>query len=448
MQSSQRFLLLLLPLSACAPAAPAPAAAPLDFSAPMIVAEADRLTARELWPGFDPRRIPVAIFDGEQTLLFRHPSPPSGFVPHPALEGVFVHGGRHPSVTSNSSAEIGGVTTATLVPPATPVPLRLRAAVLIHEAFHVHQRANHPRWTANEVELFTYPVDDVELLALRRLESEALRRALVAREPLAVCWAAAALELRTRRYASLLPGAAEYERLSELNEGLAEYIERRASGSEEELLPDTEFAADAVRARLYRTGAALALLLDRFAPRWQHQLVQNDSLTLDALLLGAVGERRSPCGFDVNDHARVRAAAESDIRALNARRAAQRQRILNEPGWRVTIVAPGNPLFPQGFDPLNVSVLGSGEVLHGRFLRLGNAAGTVEILGRAALTEAVGAHPLFNGVRSLTVAGLPAEPRVSTSEGTVRVEADGVRIELRGVVEHGSGSTLVRVADR
>jgi hypothetical protein len=62
---------------------PDPVPVPLPPDAFAIVAEADRLAARELWPGFDPRTVPVAIHDGEQTLLFRHPSPPAGFEPDP-----------------------------------------------------------------------------------------------------------------------------------------------------------------------------------------------------------------------------------------------------------------------------------------------------------------------------------------------------------------------------
>lgn len=81
-----------------------------------MVDEADRLAARDLWPGFDPRTIPVAIYDGERTLLFRHPAPPAGFSPVFGRDGAWEHRGRYPSVTANSSAEIGGVLTATLVP--------------------------------------------------------------------------------------------------------------------------------------------------------------------------------------------------------------------------------------------------------------------------------------------------------------------------------------------
>jgi hypothetical protein len=86
----------------------------------------------------------------------------------------------------------------------------------------------------------------------------------------------------------------------------------------------------------------------------------------------------------------------------------------------------------RGLTPANVRQLGSGEVLHTRWLRLGNAAGSVEVLGRQALTEAAGAHPLFTGVRTLTVAGLPEQPLVRTAaDGTMEVTAAGVTATFR-----------------
>jgi hypothetical protein len=65
-------------------------------------------------------------------------------------------------------------------------------------------------------------------------------------------------------------------------------------------------------------------------------------------------------------------------------------------------------------------------------LTLGGPAGMVEVMGRAALTRAAGAHPIFEGVRSLTIAGLPGEPTVTEAEGRVTIVAEGVRASLVG----------------
>jgi hypothetical protein len=60
-------------------------------------------------------------------------------------------------------------------------------------------------------------------------------------------------------------------------------------------------------------------------------------------------------------------------------------------------------MFPHGFDPLNVPVQPD-EVLHTRWFKLGNDAGTVEVMGRSSLSRAAGDHPLFTGcARSLSL---------------------------------------------
>jgi hypothetical protein len=416
------------------------------------VAEADRLAARDLWPGFDPRTIPVAIHDGERTLLFRHPAPPEGFEQLPGRKGVWTFAGRHPSVTANSRVVLGGVQTATLVRATAAVTLRARAGVLIHEAFHVFLLEAHPTWSANEVELFTYPVDAPGPLALRRLESEAMRRALdLSDTDRASCWTSTAVDLRRERYSALPESSAAYERHTELNEGLATYVERRATGEPDStVLPVEEFPPEAVRQRGYRSGVALARLLDRFSTAWRTTLERNDSIPLDALLANALASRAASaaaCAFTVAERDSIREVATSDVHALAARRAEQRRVFLERPGWRLVISAPGTPLYPQGFDPLNVQTVARGEVLHARFLKLGNEAGAIEVLERAALTVSAGAHPLFNGVRTLTLTGLANEPQVTETNGVVAVRAVGVTAEFRGAtVERTAHGVTVRLA--
>lgn len=48
-----------------------------------VLAAYDEMAGRELWPDFDPGSVPLALFDGDITWLFRHPSPPEGFRPSP-----------------------------------------------------------------------------------------------------------------------------------------------------------------------------------------------------------------------------------------------------------------------------------------------------------------------------------------------------------------------------
>jgi len=323
-------------------------------------------------------------------------------------------------------------------PDATAASL---AATALHEAFHVFQREQHPGWSGNEGDLFLYPVDDVQLLVLRRLESEALRRALAEPTPeRAAALALLALEQRRQRFRRLDAAFVSYERLTELNEGLATYVQRRAEGCTSVELPEQEFAPAAVRERTYAVGPALAFLLDRFRPGWQETLQADDSQLLDVLLAGALvasaGQGLVPVDFSAAERADAQAAAEADVAAALAARVARRQAFDALPGWRVEIVAAaGRPLWPQGFDPLNV-LLVEGGVLHTRMLALGHDGGEVSFVDAGdadleALSEGAGRHPLFEGVARLTVAGL-AEPQVEQRAGELRLEAPGFQARLRG----------------
>ena len=405
--------------------------------------------SQALWPGFDPLAVPLAVYDGERTYLFRHPASPEGFVPVPdASPAALVYEGRHEAMRANSTAEIGGVQTATVLldrayPGRAPEAL---APLAIHEAFHVYQRERHPRWSGNEADLFVYPTDSVELLALRRLETEALRRALAAEEAnVASCWSRQAIALRQERYAALDSASTTYERGTELNEGLAAYVEGRAAGRATVDLPTGEFGPAEVRLRAYATGTVLALLLDRFAPDWRTSFEADDRQTLDIALARALGSGET-CVFDAADTAEAERQAEADVEALAAAREARVAAFEGRPGWRVIVEAAGQPLWPQGFDPLNVERVGDARVLHTRFLRLGNGAGQLEVLdaGEAdveALTEGAGAHPLFNGVARMVVAGL-SEPEVREAEGAVAVRAPGFTAEFRGARLVRTGETV------
>ena len=77
---------------------------------------------------------------------------------------------------ANTGIELAGTPTASAMLDDPSQEPRLSAALLIHEAFHVFQAKRHPGWGANEADLFVYPVEIPPALALRRLESEGLRR--------------------------------------------------------------------------------------------------------------------------------------------------------------------------------------------------------------------------------------------------------------------------------
>ena len=441
-------LLLLYSLSLHVPAQPAPRVAPAAGDVYAIVAEVDRIASRaNLWPDFDPRRVPVEIYDGQTTFLFRHPDPPGEFVSLSSRQGVWAFPGRHETVTANAPVKLGGVWTATaMIDQTNKRPLKERAALVVHEMFHVHQRERHPKWAGNELELFTYPFDDAELLALRRIETESMRRAERAAAPKdAACHARLALATRRERFAHLAAGAVGYERALELNEGLARYVEALAAGAHKSDLTADEFPAEQLRTRGYATGHALALLLERFAPGWAARLEGGDPLSLDEMLAAALvaAPARSSCALPEQFAASARSRAKAETKSLLARRETSRREFASQAGWRIVVNADAAaPLWPQGFDPLNIRRLGAADVLHTRHLKLGNDAGAIESFQPHMLTTGAGAHPLFNGVRQLTIAGLAAEPLVRETGGKLTLDAEGVKAEFRHARLERTGQTL------
>ena len=417
--------------------------AALDVDA--LVARFDELAQRDLWPGFDPRATPLAIYDGTHTYLFRHPTPPPEFSKRTDGKDGLVMAGRHPAVVANSSAEIGGITTGTVqLESLRRKPLTDAAAVVIHETFHVYQRTALPGWSGNIAVLFEYPVENGELLVLRRMETEALRRALAPENDDWLRWTAAALEARAKRFARLEDKFTEYERGEELNEGLAQYVEMRASGRGHAELPAEGFPAAAMRLRCYATGNAYGVLLDRVDSEWRSKLSAEPKQSLDEMLTAAMGMRaRDAAAFSADETAAIRAAAERDIAALRQQRAERRAAFLAAEGWRIEIDASAAPLWPQGFDPMNVEIVRPGEVLHARFVKLGNDAGTVELHGQAGLTTAMGAHPLFNGVKQLLITGLASEPTVEIDGDSVNLATDTLQIHLKGASVSRSDRTVV-----
>jgi hypothetical protein len=262
----------------------------------------------------------------------------------------------------------------------------------------------------------------------------------------AACRARLALATRRERFARMTAGATGYERALELNEGLARYVESLAAGVRESGLTAHEFAAEELRTRGYATGHALALLLERFAPGWAARLEAGAPLSLDELLAAALpaASARSSCALPESFTASARSRAKVEAESLIARRETSRREFAAHMGWKIVVNADtAAPLWPQGFDPLNIRRIGATDVLHTRHLKLGNDAGAIESFNPHMLTTGAGVHPLFNGVRQLTVAGLAAEPVVHEATGKLTLEAKGVKAEFRGARLERAGQTLI-----
>jgi hypothetical protein len=413
-----------------------------NSTATAVLAKFDRLATLPLWPGFDPRKTPVAIYDGERTILVRHPSPPAEFKPDGDLR---VFPGRYSEMNANTAIDLGGVKTATLVvDPKAGRSAQDWASTLVHETFHVFQRQHHPAWEADEGELFLYPVDDASLLAARRLEDEAFRRALAAADAKeAACWTGHALERRRERFGRMPPGAVAYERGTELNEGLANFVENLSLGKTQGPdLPAAGYGAEAVRNRAYAIGCAEATLLGRFDPSWRQTLEDGKAPSLDELLAQAVaGKPATACAFTPAETAMAGERAKADVQQLAQTRRESRDAFLNRPGWQIEIVSASHPLSLRGFDPLNVVQVARGEILHRRYLELGGGDSSLKILDAQALTQSSGEHPLSSGIKDLRMTGLAAEPKIRQEGELTVIEAAGLTAKLKGAkVEKGGQS--------
>ena len=403
-----------------------------------VMAEVERMSIMDLWPGFDPGSYPVAIFDGQNSYLFRHPAPPAEFSEVQGQPGVMIYEGRHQGIRSNSSINLAGIATGTY----TKLPGENRsatevAAIVIHELFHVYQSAAYPQWQANEATLFSIPDDDVNIISLRRMETAALRKAALAgnRDQMG-CWVALAIQLREKRYQALVDDIAEYERGIELKEGIARYVQSLAQQYVGEL-PSEGFPAEQSRRRGYETGQTMALILDQLDEDWKQQIDPDHELALDQLLGMATGSATGQCGLSDLETAEIRAQAETDIGELMQSREQVIANMLARDGWQISITASlTNRLWPAGFDPINIDRLPDGRLRHGRWLKMSNGSATIEILDRDCLTIPAGEHPLFNGVKEIVVAGITAMPLTFMRGDTLEVAAEGFTLTAVGASFH------------
>lgn len=419
----------------------------------------DEAGPKGLWPGFDPAAWPVALYDGEKTYLLRHPSPPPDFSPLPGRPGVLVMPGRHPAVVANSTREIGGVRTATVlaIPGQDPVGSLLAC---VEEVFHVFWLARHSSFRPDEMARYAYPVKDEENLRRLLAEDEALARALEAElDAEAAGWAAAALRIRRERTARLEEAARAYETALEMMEGTANYVARRALDErpgQTAVRLRAKRPAEGIRWRFYDTGAALCWLLDRFEPDWKACCESRPDRTTVEILEAALAARHGlqPKGFSAAETAGFQTRAAAEAADLAGRRERLRRDLLARPGARIVleVAAGAEPFRLERFDPINLFVLDAGEVAHAHFITFGSAIGTVTLTnpafsrgswdGTVGLTAPAGRHPLGDGIRRLTIVGIQGVPQVDRRDGQILLTAPGLQIELRRAGLQVDGETF------
>lgn len=352
-----------------------------------------------IWPGFRPDTIPtlyVIAHRGKVLVQWRHEWP-AGFT---VLDGrpetgiAVVQTGSLPSGRFLSFMSVDSAMSPGLV-----------LGTSIHEAFHSYERS-----VLREGQVFgggenamlvgTYPVFDVENEAAFALEGRKLRQALAAESTgEATRLAREFLALRERRQRVLDTEFTEFEKMAEMNEGLAQYALIRglaeiarleggpwAARAREEArleagLLDSllQMSRRSVRRRFYATGSAMALLLDRFqGPAWKERVVKENLLLQDALsqatgFLGTSSMGPAWSSRADRDLARVLPEAARSVARLKAIRSAQADSLLSGPGLRLIIDATGlgsGALQWCGFDPQNTLQTGDGRTLHMRFLQV------------------------------------------------------------------------------
>ena len=353
-----------------------------------------------IWPGFRPDTIPVVyVVRGQGTLLVGWRGElPSGFLPITGLaDGGWLSSADRGAASTGT--ELSGRPTAQVVVNDSQGVASL-LGVTTHEAFHVFEAASKKEGTRfgrgeNSFLVTSYPVFDPQneagmalegriLAAAEQAETKVRKRAL-ARQFLAV---------RESRQRALGAELADFEQLTELNEGLAEYtlVRALALAARQRDFPDragaarlqtskltglhklTEDVTLSIRLRYYATGPALGLLLDALeGPSWKTRLM-NQNLTVQDALADASGYRTQELGLRRQAEstfviATLRHSADSGVAGLRAFRRAQVDSVLAAPGVQLIVTVEGRYLGLCGIDPQNLLQVEPGVLLHTRWLQ-------------------------------------------------------------------------------
>ena len=355
-----------------------------------------------IWPGFRLDTIPVLyVLPDTGTALFGWRGDlPAGFTLVTATPGAGWQAAAARGAASTGTTLAGRPAAQVVAGGASVAQL---VGLTAHEAFHVFQSASRRpgrRFSAGENSFLvaSYPIFDAANEAGVALEGRVLAAALGAHNPAgrreAVRQFVAARDGRQRR---LGDEYATFERLGELNEGLAEYAQLRILmlASRERRLPWADAARQlvargiaaldsltrdntrSIRLRFYVTGPAQAFLLDAMeGPGWKSRLMRDD-LTIQEALATQSGWREPEIAAQKRAEtffggAALRRAADSSVAGLRALRRAQVDSLLAAPGMQLVVVLdslPGSRVGLCMIDPQNLLQVDAGVLLHTRAVR-------------------------------------------------------------------------------
>ena len=402
-----------------------------------------------LWPNFRPAQIPVLVYDSTNTWLFHSEAKPDGFSEVQEHPGVFRFTGQYPLVRGNSTVRIGDRWMATCVfssyarRTGEKYSNRDLAGIIIHEQFHVFSRSEHPTWQQNDGSLLVYPAETHEALFFRRSEKEAFRRAVVSNEPREIAgWVKEAFNYRNKRFDLIAPFFAEYENQLQRTEGLSDYIERLARGSDP-LAASTitnGIAPAGVRDLGYVEGRWIAMILDKLNPGWKSVLEENDTLYLEDILKKTISEMpaESKC-FTTHETECLNSEARTDFNQWQGRKKQEIEQFNALPGTRIEIDASKNPLAIRIFEPLEIEILDDGSVFHRLIISAGNEAGSLRIMSQPSITW------FDNSLRivRLVVNGVTESPQIIENEKKIVMRNTNISIELKYNQMRLTGSTYI-----
>lgn len=401
-----------------------------------VMNEVKRLSSMALWPGFEIPKIPVMIFDGLNTYLFNSQGEHERFVEVAGNPGVFTYKGQHPSVRGNSVVRMSNVWTATSVLSRSSrrtgdtYSIRDMAGIVIHEQFHIFQRLNHPDWRQNDGLLLIYPPETTESLFLRRSEKEAFKRAVVSNDPTeSASWALEGLRFREKRLSLVDPAFALYEKELQRTEGLSDYIEKIARGSDP-LSASTitnGIAPAGVRDLGYIEGRWIAIVLDRIKPDWKLSIEEKKSKYLEDVLKSAIAPFDSGSGFTDENLNEIRMCAEEDFKKWRRDKERELEKFQNKQGYIIEIDASANPLRIALFEPLEIETLGDRSVFNRVIFAAGNDSGRLRIRNHPCIS-------VFDDsfrVAKIIITGLEEAPEVDEKAGIFRLSLNDISIELK-----------------
>jgi hypothetical protein len=390
-----------------------------------------------LWPEFKPSEIPVLVFDGLNTYLFHSRTIPDGFVNVEKAPHVFVYKGQHPQVRGNSIIRLGETWLATSVLSASSkrtgeqYALKDLAGIIVHEQFHVFQRARHPHWRQNDGVLLRYPDETVEALFLRRMEKESFKRAVVSSDRKDIAgWAELALQYREDRLGQLAPPFILYEKELQRTEGLSDYIERVARRLDplNASTMTNGIAPAGIRDLGYVEGRWIAMILDKLHPDWKSMLEKDDSLYLEDILKTVLNDWPVQTkAFSGDELDAMKAASSSDFADWQSRKKEEIEKYFAAPGYSIEVDSSSNPFAIRLFEPLEMEILDDGSVYHRVIFAAGNDRGSLRIQNHPCLTW-------FNDsarVTRLLINGLKQAPEIIEGEKKVIMKSNGVSIELK-----------------